>query len=305
MDVHQLKTFVAVARDCSITRASQRLHLSQPAVSAHIKAIEDTVGLALFERTSRGMRLTSNGRRLLTKAELTLEAHRSFIEEATRIKGRPTGRFRLGAESDAGGIIVRHVLRELSRQCPDVEVTLEHGTARQILDGIRSGCLDAGLYNNCGDADADLERIETARSDIYLAAPPGMIQSTEPIDWAAIANLTWICPASRNCSRIAAEELFMKHNIRPRQIVGVDRERMTHALIAGGIGVGLLHGETLSGNQANGPVEIVCKVRSTVAEYFAHLPSRASDPLLDIVTSIIRSAPNVPENHETCFLKAS
>ena len=83
MDIHQLKTFVAVAREGSITRASELLHLSQPAASAHIKAIEDAVGLALFDRTPRGMSLTHEGRRLLAKAEQTLAAHRDLMEEAS------------------------------------------------------------------------------------------------------------------------------------------------------------------------------------------------------------------------------
>jgi DNA-binding transcriptional LysR family regulator len=54
MDIYQLKTFVVVAREGSITRASEILHLSQPSVSAHIKVIEDALDLALFERTPRG-----------------------------------------------------------------------------------------------------------------------------------------------------------------------------------------------------------------------------------------------------------
>lgn len=90
MDLHQLKTFVAVAREGSITRASGLLHLSQPAVSAHIKAMEDTLGLSLFERTPRGMSLTPDGQRLLAKAEQTLAAHQELMAEATRTKGELT-----------------------------------------------------------------------------------------------------------------------------------------------------------------------------------------------------------------------
>ena len=62
MDIYQLRTFVTVARERSITRSSEVLHLSQPAVSAHIKALEDTLGLALFERTPRGKSLTRRRR---------------------------------------------------------------------------------------------------------------------------------------------------------------------------------------------------------------------------------------------------
>ncbi|MEG1056341.1 MAG: LysR family transcriptional regulator, partial [Janthinobacterium sp.] len=53
MEIHHLKTFATVAREGSITRASERLFLSQPAVSAHVKAMEDYLGLTLFERTAR------------------------------------------------------------------------------------------------------------------------------------------------------------------------------------------------------------------------------------------------------------
>ncbi|HEY1407941.1 MAG TPA: LysR family transcriptional regulator, partial [Promineifilum sp.] len=68
MEIYQLRTFVTVARESSITRAWELLFLSQPAVSAHIKAMEDELGLVLFDRTPRGMGLTSHGVKLLAKA---------------------------------------------------------------------------------------------------------------------------------------------------------------------------------------------------------------------------------------------
>lgn len=64
MDIYQPRTFVVVARERSITRASELLHLSQPAVSAHAEALEDALGLAVFERTPRGMSLTRDGERV-------------------------------------------------------------------------------------------------------------------------------------------------------------------------------------------------------------------------------------------------
>src|SRR6185295_18433783 len=120
MEIHQLKTLIAVAREGSITRASELLHLSQPAVSAHIKAIEDAVGLALFDRTPRGMSLTHDGRRILTKAEQTLTAHQDLLAEATRIKGRLTGKLRLGAGSNSKHEATGRLITILSERCPEV-----------------------------------------------------------------------------------------------------------------------------------------------------------------------------------------
>jgi DNA-binding transcriptional LysR family regulator len=287
MEIHQLKTFVAVAREGSITRASERLHLSQPAVSAHIKAIEDTLGLTLFERTARGMSLTSDGQRLFAKAEQTLRAHRDLLEEATRIKGRLTGKLRLGVASNSSTQALGRLLTVLSVRCPEVEVAVKHGTSQDLLNGMRNGSLDAGFYNEAGEPDAELTIFEVARFGIYLVAPPGLVALSRPLDWQALAELPWICPTSSSCCGQAAENLFKVHQIRPQRIIDIDRENVTRTLIAGGVGVGLLHEETAKGAQASGEVELVCEAQNSVRVLFAHLACRAGDPLLSAVSSIV------------------
>lgn len=289
MEIHQLKTFVAVAREGSITRASERLYLSQPAVSAQIKAMEETLGLALFQRTPQGMSLTRGGQQLLTKAEQTLEAHRELIEEATRIKGALTGKLRLGAGSNSSPELLGRLLTTLAARCPEVEVTLQHGNSLDILDSIRRGGLDAGFYGEAGEPDPEFTTLEVSRFSIYLAAPPGFAATAQPLDWQAIAELPWICPTCSACCGRAAESLFQTHQIRPKQIISVDRESVTRTLIAGGMGVGLLHADKAKAAQAYGDVELVCEVQTSARVLFAHLASRAQDPLLSTVSSIVRS----------------
>ncbi len=116
MDIHQLKTFVTVAREGSITRASDLLFLSQPAVSAHIKAMEDTLGILLFDRTPKGMVLTHGGHRLLVKAEDVLCSHQRFLSEATRIKGILSGKLRLGVGGHASSEALGRLLCSLSEE---------------------------------------------------------------------------------------------------------------------------------------------------------------------------------------------
>jgi len=152
MEIHHLKTFVTVAREGSITRASELLHLSQPAVSAHIKAIEDVAGQPLFERTPRGMRLTASGQRLVVKAEQTLAAHRSLLNETELLKGRVSGTLRFGAGSSTSDATVARFLARFSLRCPEVQVELTHGTSLETLGGLRNGSLDAGPYHEAGEA---------------------------------------------------------------------------------------------------------------------------------------------------------
>lgn len=293
MEIHQLKTFVTVAREGSITRASEQLYISQPAVSAHIKAIEETLGLTLFERTPRGMSLTSDGQQILVKAEQTLAAHRELIEEATRLKGRLTGKLRLGTGYNSSTEIIGRLLTILAERCPEVEVVLQHDTSLNILNGIRSGSLDGGFYNEASQPDPELTTIEISRFGIYLASPPGLVATEQPLDWPALAELPWIYPTSSTCCGQAAEYLFIEHQIRPKRVINIDRESVTRTLIAGGVGVGLLHADTAEEAEACGEVELVYETPKSVRVLFAYLASRTQDPLLSTVCSILSTEPRL------------
>ncbi len=287
MDLYQLRTFVAVAREGSITRASELVHLSQPAVSAHIKAVEEALGLTLFERTPRGMSLTPEGQRLLTRAEQTLAAHDALMGEASRLKGHLTGKLRVGVGGKPNHEAIGRLLTQLAERHPEVEVSLQHGTSREILAGIRSGTLDAGLYNEAGEADADLTTLEVSTFQIYVVASPGQVQ--RPIDWAALAERPWVFPIASACCGRTAETLFKVHQVRPRKIIDVDREDVTRTLIAGGLGVGLLHADTARDAEAKGEVELVFEAPARVRVLFAYLASRAQDPLLGAASGILQS----------------
>lgn len=293
MDIHQLKSFVAVARERSITRASEQLHLSQPAVSAHIKALEDALDLTLFERTPRGMSLTPDGERLLAKAERALGAHRELMDEAMRIKGRLTGKLRLGAGSNSNNEAIGRLLTTLAEHCPEVDVALQHGTSSDILAGVRNGSLDAGFYNEASEPEPDLATIEVSRFRIHVVAPPGLVTVAEPLDWRALADLPWIYPTSSACCGRTAESLFATHRFRPKRIISVDRETVTRTLVASGIGVGLLHADSAEEARGRGEVELLFESEAVVRVLFAHLSARAQDPLLSVARDAL-TGPSAP-----------
>ncbi len=290
MDIYQLRTFVAVARERSITRAAEQLHLSQPAVSAHIKAIEDQLGIALFERTARGMSLTREGERLLAKAEQTIAAHQELVDEATRIKGHLAGKLRIGASSNSNNQAIGKLLTNLSERYPEVEVVLKHGTSADTLAGIRNGSLDAGLYNEPDDPGLELATVHVSEFTIHVAAPPGLVTVSDPLDWKALAELPWVYPGASACCGRTAERLFKLQHIHPKRIISVDRQDVTRTLIAGGVGVGLLHAEMAKRAQRTGEVELVYEAPTAVRVLFAHLANRAQDPLLIATTAIMRTA---------------
>jgi len=288
VDLHQLKTFVAVARERSITRASEQLHLSQPAVSAQIKALEDELGLQLFERTSRGMSLTSEGERILAKSERALAAQQDLMAEATRIKGQVAGKLLLGVGGSSNKEAIGYLITLLAERYPDVGVALTHGSSQEVLASVRNGTLDAGYYNEAGEPDRDLESIEISRFRIHVAGAPGLFSTAQSPDWRALAELPWIYPTSSTCCSLAAEALFKQHQFRPKRVISVDRGSVTRSLIASGLGLGLLHADAAKEAATRGEVELLHEMEQPVRILFATLASRAREPLLAAATSVVR-----------------
>lgn len=288
MELHQLKTFVTVAKLGSITKASGALHLSQPAVSAHIKMIEETLGLVLFERTARGMGLTNHGRHLLSKAQDTLSAHKSFLSEATQIKDCLTGKLRLGASTSLGEDLGEHLLAKLTELYPKIEVSLQHLTSKKIVESIREGKLDAGFYNETATPEADFIVTEINQFGLYLAAPKDFSETDSSWNWEQLEQATWIIPEPQTCCGKAAASLFAKHSIKPAKIIRVDRESIIKSLIADGIGIGILHADTAINARKDGQIQLLSEANTITRTLFARQATRREDPLLRAILSILK-----------------
>jgi DNA-binding transcriptional LysR family regulator len=291
MEIYQLRTFVVVAREGSITRASDLLFLSQPAVSAHIKSLEDELGLTLFDRVPRGMSLTAAGELLLVKADDTLATHRAMLDEARRIKGQVCGTVRIGSVRNQDEGALPRLLQAMGRDFPSLDVKLHYGTSAEIADQIRHGELDAGLLFTLGSVDDTLDAIDLRDVGVFLAAPSGMVSGPGHPDWHELAQLPWVCPAPGTCCSNVAEEIFAERRFRPKRVFGIDLESVTRTLIAGGVGIGLLHQETAFAAARAGEVELLgagpCRSLRLV---LATARERRHDPVVGLLLGIARSA---------------
>jgi DNA-binding transcriptional LysR family regulator len=145
MELRHLRYFVAVAEEQNVTRAAARLHVSQPPLTRQIQDLEAEMGVALFERTARSIRLTKAGRVFLSEAKAALQCVEAAVTaaRATAIgKGRE---LHIGHAPSATADFLPSVLRAFHQKLPGVRVTLHDMTATEILDGLHEGCLDAGF----------------------------------------------------------------------------------------------------------------------------------------------------------------
>src|SRR3990170_2620682 len=131
MPAERLEAFVEVARSGSLTRAARILDLTQPALSERLIALERDLGVALFVRTHRGVRLTDAGRALVPHAERALAAiaeGRRAVDELRRGKG---GRLAVGAAPAVSTYVLPEVLRLFNREHPDVALSGPTGPSEE------------------------------------------------------------------------------------------------------------------------------------------------------------------------------
>ena len=131
MNFRHLRTFVQVAEAGGFSRALHRLHLSQPAASRQIHALEAELGVSLFDRIGRGMRLTAEGEDLLRQSRLVLADAEALHERARALRGGDTGVLRVGATPQAIENLLASFLKRYRRRYPEVDVHfVEDGGAR-------------------------------------------------------------------------------------------------------------------------------------------------------------------------------
>lgn len=239
MELNQLKTFVTVAEEKHLTRAAERLFTSQPAVSAQLKSLEETLGVRLFERTPKGMILTPSGEALLTKAQSILQEANNLISEAKSIQGQVLGEVRVGVNSDFEFLRIPTLLGQCAQDYPGLKLSFEHSMSPDIIMDIRKGKLDSGFFfGPCKSADlhiVELEQIQTA-----IVAPKSWVSKIEHATPEELAELPWIYTTKRCPFYVLKEAIFNVSKVVPVKTVFVDNEEAIRALIKAETGISLL-----------------------------------------------------------------
>ncbi len=144
MDVHALRYFVEVARHLNFTRASEALHVTQPAISRMVKGLEEELGTPLLLREGRRVRLTEAGRLVLERARAVLEGVRAIEEEVVELSALRRGRLRIGMPPIVGVAFFPPVLAEYHRAHPGIMLELREEGSHQIESLVLDHALDVG-----------------------------------------------------------------------------------------------------------------------------------------------------------------
>lgn len=171
MDTRQLRHFVALAETLNYHRAAERLHISQPPLSASIRKLEDDLGVRLFERTRRGTSLTPAGQAALDDARRALFHTEQFGRIAAATARGEAGTLRIGFIGSATYALMPRLMPLFRARYPDVELVLTESTTRRLIEQVEQGEVDAGLLR-FPVVRASKARITPIEHDVFVAALP-------------------------------------------------------------------------------------------------------------------------------------
>jgi DNA-binding transcriptional LysR family regulator len=257
MDLTLLRAFVTVAREGNLTRAAVLLHVSQPAVSLQIKNLQETLGVALFARTSHGLILTRDGETLLPHAERALTAASEVQRVAAALRHELSGRLTIGTILDPEFLRLGGFLRALVETYPRVETALRHGMSGWVLERIKARDLDVGFYigDPAIDEPRDPDRFHVVQLKPYLyrvLAPAGWKDRVNRPDrseggangsangWVALARLPWIWTPPESAHNRLLTRIFDAHGVQPVKVAEVDQEPSMLDLVKSGVGLTLV-----------------------------------------------------------------
>jgi DNA-binding transcriptional LysR family regulator len=240
MNLNQLRVFAAVAQTGSATHAGDRLRISQPAVSKQLSELEQNLGIALFDRLPRGMRLTDAGERLYLHAQRILSSEDAAETELAELLGLGRGRLSIGASTTIGSYLLPSVFGRFNRAHPDVELNLEIANTAVIQAAVLNNHVDLGLTEGFVSSDAlDVEVVShdemvAVSAPDHEAAIRGSLSATEFCDYPLIMR------ESGSGTRDVIEAALAERSISVHPLMSLGGTEAVKNAVASGMGVAIV-----------------------------------------------------------------
>lgn len=145
MEIRLIKYFLTIAEEENITKAAEKLHMSQPPLSRQLKLLEDELGVTLFERGKKKMQLTKEGYYLKSRGKEIIELIEQTEMHLKEIKKGVRGTINIGTIETAGMGVLPNWIAEFQKQFPDVKYSIGSGNSDEITEKLNKGLIDIGI----------------------------------------------------------------------------------------------------------------------------------------------------------------
>jgi DNA-binding transcriptional LysR family regulator len=246
IDLHQLRIFVAVARLGNFTRAAERLNLSQPSLSLHIRQLEQDLGVRLLDRSTRSVALTRAGEDFLPTAERLLDDFQSAVASVADLAARRRGRVAVAVLPSVAAELLPRAIALLRARHPDVGVALRDDVAEHIPARVRNGEVDFGL-GAIDTMDADLAGVPLLTDELIAVVPRAHpLTRLAKVTWRALAGYPFVAMSRDSSVRRLTDMAFARSGLPLEPAFEAKYMSTAIGIVANGLGVGALPSSAIS-----------------------------------------------------------
>jgi DNA-binding transcriptional LysR family regulator len=282
LEFYHLRSFIAVAQTGNLTQAAKRLYTTPPAISAHIKALEEELSTQLFMRSSKGMTLTEKGQLLLTKAQSTLDSAVELVNLAAHNQHEIIGTFQLAINLTAQQVKLSELVANLQENCPGISLDITQQSTGKTMNEINSHLLDGGYI--FGDIPEGLTGIAVMEQQITTVAPMSF-DISKILTQTNLVQQPWItmgdyCPF----------DLLLKAKLGNNicSVIKSSDDGTRLELVKKGLGLSFLEKEEALLAQRNKEVQIIPNIDFYTTLHFVVAKDRQNEPVISALMQEIR-----------------
>ncbi|MGH9303290.1 MAG: LysR family transcriptional regulator [Acidimicrobiales bacterium] len=288
MTLNQLRTLVAVADAGSVRAASERLVISQPAVSGAIATLERELGVELVEPEGRGLRFTEAGRAFIASVRAGLSLIEAGARQAASIDAPAHGSVRIAAITTAAERLLPSLLAELRRRYPAAQLAVQVGNRAKVFELLEDGSADLVV---AGRPARSLRARTLGRTANQLVVVGPRLASDKPPNQTDLAKATWLLREEGSGTREATEALLGQLGIDPPRMILGSNGAVEQAAIAG-VGLALISLDAVAGSLSGDRLSIY-QCRGTPLDRPWHLlgPARRLSPTAVLAATTMLTVP--------------
>ena len=252
----QILTFIEVARERSVSKAAERLFVTQPAVSMQIKQLEETFGLALLEPSGRNIRQTQAGNEFLTHAIKAVAKFKDLEASMAEFAGNKKGRIDLAVVSTCKYFVPMLLVR-FNKLFPDIEIKLSIDNRENILGMLGRNEVDLVMMGRAPSTlDCEATPIATNPQG-FVCAPDHPLSRRKRGDFNLLKDHSFVVREPGSGTRAAMERLFAQHEIPLKVVMEMPSNETIKQAVMAGMGMSFLSLRTVRQELASGRLAVV------------------------------------------------
>jgi LysR family transcriptional regulator, nitrogen assimilation regulatory protein len=235
VDLRQLRYFLAIAEAGTISGAATRLHVAQPALSLHLRNMEERLGTTLFTRSTRGVTLTEAGRLLAQRARIILDEFDRMEDDIRNLGRDPHGEVRLGLPSTIGGILAVPLALSVTESFPNIRLAIAEAMSGFVLGWLEQGRVDVAILYARAPAESFRSELLLKEELVLIAQPGTALPGAASFDTLSRHEL--VLPSSEHGLRRQLDRVAARADIRLRATTELDSYANMIRLVEAGAAV--------------------------------------------------------------------